>query len=90
MAGDDLQFRKCARLAPSRMIKYSVAWSPICDICANLLNDTGCVDAKDMGIVPLLASDRGNFKVDRIKGGGMDANQHFSSGRHWILHFTQS
>jgi hypothetical protein len=56
------------------MIKHSVARSPVCDVCASSLNDTGCVDAKDMGIVPQVASDRGNFKVDWIKGGGMDGN----------------
>jgi hypothetical protein len=72
------------------MIKYAVARSPVSDICANLLNDTGCVDAKDMGIAPQLISDRCDFKVDWIKGGGMDANQHISTGRHRVLHFTQA
>jgi hypothetical protein len=72
------------------MIKYAVARSPVCDVCADLLNDTPCVDTKNMGVVPQLTSDRSNFKVDWIKGGGMDANQNLPSGRQWILQFAQS
>jgi hypothetical protein len=88
MAWDDLQFCVRTRFTPSRMIKYAVARAPVCDICANLLNDPCRVDTEDMGIVPQLISDRSDLKVDWIKSSGMDANQHLSGGRHWILHFT--